>query len=544
MAQRCRRRQRRAVAAALSAAALLLLLLLMSSAVSAAPTSSSSSTATTTSTDKGKANSTSSPSSSPPQPKQAAAAAVADADAVVVSNPSSSSTPSGYSSPWPPEVVRNLKKTVVNIDLATPVALVDDKRTAATGTGFVVDAEQGLIVTNRHISTVSPTIYQVRFNDGSFAPAHCVYYDVAQDFAVLKVDPRETTYNLTAVELGTAESLRVGDPVLIIGNNEGYVFSAIEGVVSDLRAISDTAGVRPSLDIETTFDSSSGSSGSPVWNAAGKVVAVNYAGDDSAAREVPIDYVTAALDKLKRGKAYRGDAGVVGMLVPLGEATRNFRLPSDAAAEAAAARPARIGGTPKVIVVKTINPRAPAAGVVKPGDVIFSADGKILADDLFELDRIMDKHVNRTVPVVLYRDGAKINVDMPTHDLEALKARRFARFAGGAFHDLTERTIYFTPVDGDGVMMAYSDAGTTFGTAAGSKAVVTELNGDKIAGLDDFIAAARKVKHGQHGSFVHRNPNSPGDGSLDEITYDLRFDPLEVFEWDEGKLEWVKQKDF
>lgn len=145
------------------------------------------------------------------------------------------------------------------------MAVVDDKRTAATGTGFVVDAARGLIVTNRHISTVSPTVYQVRFNDGSFAPAHCVYYDVAQDFAILKVDPKETTYNLTAVELGTAESLLVGDPVLIIGNNEGYVFSAIEGVVSDLRALSDTAGVRPSLDIETTFDSSSGSSGSPVW---------------------------------------------------------------------------------------------------------------------------------------------------------------------------------------------------------------------------------------------------------------------------------------
>lgn len=277
-------------------------------------------------------------------------------------------------------------------------------------------------------------------------------------------------------------------------------------------------------------------------DASGKVVAVNYAGDESAAREVPIDYVTAALDKLKKGKAYRGDAGVVGMLVPLGEATRNFRLPADAAAAAAAARPARVGGTPKVIVVKTINPGAPAAGVVKPGDVLFSADGITLADDLFALDRIMDEHVNRTVPVVLYRNGARVEADMPTHDLEALKARRFARFAGGAFHDLTERTVYFTPVDTDGVMMAYSDSGTTLNTAAGAKAVISELNGDRIGNLDDFIAAAKKVKHGQHGSFVHRNPNSAGDGSLDEITFDLRFNPLEVFQWDEGKLEWVKEE--
>ena len=91
-------------------------------------------------------------------------------------------------------------------------------------------------------------------------------------------------------------------------------------------------------------------------------------------------------------------------------------------------------------------------------------------------------------------------------------------------------------------MMAYSDSGTTLNTAAGNKAVITELNGDEVRNLEDFIAAARKVKHGQHGSFVHRNPNSAGDGSLTEITYDLRFNPLEVFHWDEGKLEWVKEE--
>jgi len=263
MARRHQRRSRPALLAPAAAASALLLLatLLVSSTTTmtmAAPSSPSSPNAAPAPAEsKGSTTTTS---------KTSSTLAIADADAVVGSSSSSStSTSSSSSNPWPPEVVRALKKTVVNIDLATPVSLVDDKRTAATGTGFVVDAAAGLVVTNRHISTVSPTAYQVRFNDGSFAPARCVYYDVAQDFAVLKVDPGETTYNLTAVELGTAESLRVGDPVLIIGNNEGYVFSAIEGVVSDLRALSDTAGVRPSLDIETTFDSSSGSSGSPVW---------------------------------------------------------------------------------------------------------------------------------------------------------------------------------------------------------------------------------------------------------------------------------------
>lgn len=72
---------------------------------------------------------------------------------------------------------------------------------------------------------------------------------------------------MTAVTLGNSSTVRAGDPILIIGNNEGYVFSAIEGVVSDVRVISDTPGTRPSIDIETTTDSGGGSSGSPVWNA-------------------------------------------------------------------------------------------------------------------------------------------------------------------------------------------------------------------------------------------------------------------------------------
>ena len=260
---RCRRRSSLALAAT---AALLLLIFAASTTTMAAPSSSNAAAPAPAAATAAAAASKGTTAATAPKPSSSTPA-VADVDAVVGSSASSASSASSSSSsnPWPPEVVRALKKTVVNIDLATPVALVDDKRTAATGTGFVVDAARGLVVTNRHISTVSPTVYQVRFNDGSFAPARCVYYDVAQDFAVLKVDASETTYNLTQVELGTAESLRVGDAVLIIGNNEGYVFSAIEGVVSDLRALSDTAGVRPSLDIETTFDSSSGSSGSPVW---------------------------------------------------------------------------------------------------------------------------------------------------------------------------------------------------------------------------------------------------------------------------------------
>ena len=382
----------------------------------------------------------------------------------------------------------------------------------------------------------------------------------------------DTAFNVTAVTLGNSSTVAAGDPILIIGNNEGYVFSAIEGVVSDVRVLSDTPGTRPSIDIETTTDSGGGSSGSPVWNAQsepgcgvggkgekakrgdtsvhlpthptpppGQVVAVNYAGDSTSARVVPINYVLNILNQIKAGAIVaRGDAGLLATLIPVGDAVRHYKLPKDAAVAASAARGA-IGGVPKVILVSALSPRAPAAGVVKPGDIVFAADNATLADDLAALDRAMDAHAGKTVPITLYRNGARVEVAMPTHDLEQTKTKKFARFAGGTFQDLSERTLLFTPVDGvNGVLLAYTDEGTTFGTAVPARAVVTAVNGLPTPTLDAFIAAAATVKHGDAGTVQYASSKYPTDPGTTEVTYDTRFTPLEVYAFDDGAHEWVK----
>lgn len=248
------------------------------------------------------------------------------------------------------------------------------------------------------------------------------------------------------------------------------------------------------------------------------------------------------LNQIKAGtRIARGDAGLLATLVPAGDAVRHYKLPKDAAAAAGAAR-GDIGGVPKVILVTALNPRAPAAGVVKPGDIIFAADGVPLADDLAALDRAMDAHVGDTVPITLYRNGQKLDVAMPTHDLEKTKTKKFARFAGGTFQDLSERTLLFTPVSGvDGVLLAYTDEGTTLGTAVPPRAVVTALNGIPTPTLDAFIAAASTIKHGDAGTVQYASSRYPADPGVTEVTFDTRFTPLEVYAFDDGAHEWVKE---
>ena len=95
-----------------------------------------------------------------------------------------------------------------------------------------------------------------------------------------------------------------------------------------------------------------------------------------------------------------------------------------------------------------------------------------------------------------------------------------ARFAGGTFQDLSERTLLFTPVSGvDGVLLAYTDGGTSFGTVVPPRAVVTALNGVPTPTLDAFIAAASSIRNGDAGAVQYASSRIPADpGTTGSVT--------------------------
>ena len=115
---------------------------------------------------------------------------------------------------------------------------VDDQ---TAGSGFVVDAHRGLIVTASHVvtsvdagsSTATPaTAVRIVLDDGTRADARVLGYDLFEDTAVLQVDPADL--GLRALPLGRARSLRVGDSVAVIGSPFENRASLSTGVVSQL----------------------------------------------------------------------------------------------------------------------------------------------------------------------------------------------------------------------------------------------------------------------------------------------------------------------
>ncbi len=234
------------------------------------------------------------------------------------------------------------------------------------GSGIIWDVH-GHIVTNYHVIERAAQI-QVQLKDGRVAPAALVGVDRDTDLAVLKI----TLGTLPIMPLGRSDRLRVGEPVLAIGNPLGLGQTVTQGIVS--------ATGRGQLGV-TTFENfiqtdaaiNFGNSGGALVDATGKLVGVNsaiagrQAGIEGIGFAIPVDLVRGVVDAvLKDGKVVRGWIGVVPRdLTP--DEVENSGLPDGS------------------VLVRFVYQRSPAdTQGVAGGDVITQVNGKPLrgAQDL------------------------------------------------------------------------------------------------------------------------------------------------------------------
>jgi putative serine protease PepD len=184
----------------------------------------------------------------------------------------------------------------------------------ATGSGFVIDAE-GHVVTNQHV-VGSSTDVTVVSADGDEYDAEVVGTDPSTDIALLDV---EDGADLPVLQLGSVDSLSVGDPVIAIGSPFGLQGTVTAGIVSGLdRQIQAPDGVFV-IDgaIQTDAALNSGNSGGPLLDARGRVVGVNSqiesstGGNVGVGYAVPVDTVKSVVQQLLAdGTAEHGYLGV------------------------------------------------------------------------------------------------------------------------------------------------------------------------------------------------------------------------------------------
>jgi S1-C subfamily serine protease len=180
----------------------------------------------------------------------------------------------------------------------------------AKGTGFVIDAAAGLILTNNHVIDGATSVTITPVTSGRSYPARIVGYDSTDDVALLQVRgvPR-----LKAVGIGSSAPVRVGTPVLAIGNEAGQGGSptVAPGVISNLDrtivATDQSSGLNETLHgmMQTSADIRPGDSGGPLAGADGRVIGIDTAAGgstDYSGYAIPIDQAMPIARQIEAGR--------------------------------------------------------------------------------------------------------------------------------------------------------------------------------------------------------------------------------------------------
>ncbi|MGU3575703.1 Do family serine endopeptidase [Brucellaceae bacterium C25G] len=263
------------------------------------------------------------------------------------------------------------------------------------GSGFVIDAEKGFIVTNNHVIADADEI-TVNFNDGSKLKAELVGTDTKTDIALLKVDP--TKRKLVAVKLGHSETARIGDWVMAIGNPFGLGGTVTVGIIS-ARKRDINSGPYDSF-IQTDAAINRGNSGGPLFDMDGNVIGINTAiispsgGSIGIGFAIPSEIAGSVLDQLKEfGEVRRGWLGV------------RIQPVTDDMLESLALKENKGALVAGLIENANVDNKA-----LKAGDVILRFDGKVV-DTARDLPRLVaESAVDDVIDIVIQRDGKEQTV--------------------------------------------------------------------------------------------------------------------------------------
>ena len=190
--------------------------------------------------------------------------------------------------------------------------LPEERETQATGSGVIVDAAQGYVLTNGHV-VENATRIEVTTKDNRRLTAKLIGRDADTDVAVLQIPAG----NLTAVPMGDSDRLQVGDFVLAIGNPFGLGQTVTSGIVSALGRSG--LGIEGYEDfIQTDASINPGNSGGPLVDLRGECVGINTAilapggGNIGIGFAVPINMARKVMEQIVRfGEVKRGRIGVV-----------------------------------------------------------------------------------------------------------------------------------------------------------------------------------------------------------------------------------------
>ncbi|MFN6980408.1 MAG: trypsin-like peptidase domain-containing protein [Brevundimonas sp.] len=354
-----------------------------------------------------------------------------------------------------------------------PSSDADDPKPYASGSGVIVDAAQGILITNNHV-VENGRKFTVDLTDGRLFDAVLVGADKATDIAVLKIVPDGRPLNLKQVQTVDSDTLRTGDLAFAVGYPLGLDQTLTMGVISGLNR----SGLGDAVEdyIQTDAAVNSGNSGGPLLDSRGRLIGINTAilsggmggGNDGIAFAVPTRIMLYVADQLRtQGEVKRGETGAIFASLTA-ERARQMRL-----------------GIVRGAVIADVAPGSPAerAGL-RDDDVITRLQGRPVANAGSVNATIGLAAPGSNLDVVYLRGGREattaLSVETPVQGAVRIGADRVQAY-GATLRDL-DGAVQVTAVEG-GTIAAQGEL------TAGD--VITSVGGQPVA---DARAAAEALR--------------------------------------------------
>jgi S1-C subfamily serine protease len=431
----------------------------------------------------------------------------------------------GESAAWRGTLAR-VAESVVAIEIDQTRAFDTEWNSSSQATGFVVDADRGLILTNRHVVTPGPVTSEATFLNREEVQLYPLYRDPIHDFGIYRYDPKKLRFIKPRSLQLYPDGAQIGREIRVIGNNAGEQLSILAGTIAKLDRDAPDYGIGKYNDFNTFYlqaasGTSGGSSGSPVIDIQGRVVALNAGGATGAASSfyLPLGRVKRALEMVQAGKSVtRGALQVVFHYTPYDE-LRRLGLQEKTEEAARKTFPALTG----MLVVSEVLPGGPADGTLQPGDVLVRLNGKLVAE--FEpLEHVLDENVGGAVDLELERGGKLVTAKLSVGDLHAITPNAYLEFGDSVVHTLSYQQARHFNISISGVYVA--NPGYIFGAAGVPRgAVISSANGKPTPNLAAFEAVVAGLGDGERFTVRYSTVDDPNGSSVRSARMDRRWFP-------------------
>ena len=348
------------------------------------------------------------------------------------------------------------------------------REVASAGSGVIVDADNGYILTNHHVVDQADQI-QISTIDGEVFDAEVVGSDAATDIAVIKVDAS----GLTDMPIGDSESVRVGDFVLAIGNPFGLGHTVTSGIVSALgRSGISRDGYEDFIQTDASINP--GNSGGALVNMSGELVGINSMIVSRSGGNVGIGF---AVPTEIAGSIMR-------QILDYGEVRRGLLGVTIQGIDAEAAEALNASVDQGALITEIVPGSAAEKSGLRVDDIIVAVDGNKISDASKLRNAIGLKGSGENVEITYIRDGKTKSTTA------VLDQQQVARSAGTDIHPGLQGAQFATFTTSSGAEGGVEVTSVEDGSPAAQRGirsgdVITAVNRRAIRNVQQLSELAR-----------------------------------------------------